>query len=266
MKQLDTKEKHTILLNILKDVDSFCEQNNIRYYLAYGTLLGAVRHNGFIPWDDDIDICMPRPDYERFIKTFTSKNGQIRVVSNEIDHKYPFFFAKAYDSKTLLKSESNFKYKIGLYIDIFPIDGISSDSELQKKYINRFNFYRNIYNIKAIKYRKGRKVLKNIFLILTRFITFFIPITFLSKKIDQINKTYNYNESELVSIAASSDNRLFFDKNLFEKQIKLDFEGLKVNVPYNFHEILKKNYDDYTRLPPIDKQISHHREVAYLLD
>lgn len=265
MKQLNTKEKHEILLNILKEVHAFCEQNSITYYLAYGTLLGAVRHKGFIPWDDDIDICMPRPDYERFINTFLSENTQIRVVSNEADHKYPFFFAKVYDTNTLLKSQSTFKYKIGLYIDIFPIDGIPSDTELQKKYIHKFNFYRNIYNIKAIKYRKGRKMIKNIFLISTRLITFFVPITFLSRKIEQINKTYNYEESELVSIAASNDNRLFFDKDLFEKQIKLNFEELEVNAPYNFHEILKRNYGDYMKLPPKNKQVSHHKEIAYQL-
>lgn len=265
MRPLSDSETKDILLNILVEIDAFCSKNNLKYYLAYGTLLGAVRHNGFIPWDDDIDICMPRPDYEKFISTFESKDSRYQVVSHLKDRNFPYYFAKVHDTNTLLEIKSTYKNQMGLYVDIFPIDAMPSDKGLQKKFIRKFNFYRNIYNIRSIKLNRQRSFLKNLFLLASRLVTFFIPSSYLPYKVDKISKTYNYDEHNLVSIAATIDQRLILDKDMFSDGVKLKFESIDANVPKNYSEILSKSYGDYMKLPPIEKQISHHAQKAYII-
>ena len=266
MKLLDIKETQGILKDILNEVDVFCRENNLTYFLAYGSLIGAIRHKGFIPWDDDIDICMPRPDYERFIHSFSSKNQKYSIGSHVVDEKFPYFFAKVQDESTFLETKLTFNYTTGLYIDIFPIDGIPNEKKLQKNYIRKFHFYRHIYNLKSITYRKDRNPFKNLFLMVSRAVTAFIPTKVLVKKIDKINQSYNYSETQLVSIAATTDKRLILDKGLFAAGLKLEFEGLLFNVPSGYHEILERNYGNYMKLPPIGKRLSTHKIKAYLKD
>lgn len=103
MKVICTDEMKHIQLDILKNVAKFCDENRIRYYLGFGTMLGAVRHKGFIPWDDDIDILMPRPDYLRFVKVFNKSNDRYEVKSIEIDEAYWNTFAKVFDLQTYME-------------------------------------------------------------------------------------------------------------------------------------------------------------------
>lgn len=152
---------------------------------------------------------------------------------------------------------------MGLYVDIFPIDAMPSDKDLQNKYIWKFNFYRNIYNIRSIRLSSQRSFLKNIFLMISRLVTFFIPLSYLPYKIDKISKSYKYAEHNLVSIAATADQRLILDKELFSDGIKLKFEDMNANVPRAYTEILSKNYGDYLKLPPIEKRVSHHEHKAF---
>ena len=117
-----------IELDILRAFRSFCEKNSLRYFLAYGTLLGAVRHGGFIPWDDDIDVAMPRTDYERFLKEFRDERYEVYDLSKK-GYFYPF--AKLCDTTTVLIEEMSVKNSIGVYIDIFPMDGIADNDQSQ---------------------------------------------------------------------------------------------------------------------------------------
>jgi lipopolysaccharide cholinephosphotransferase len=266
MRPLTDSETKDILLNILVEIDAFCSKNNLKYYLAYGTLLGAVRHNGFIPWDDDIDICMPRPDYEKFISTFKSKNPRYEVLSHLKDNKYPYYFAKVHDRNTLLETKLTYKNRMGLYVDIFPIDAVPSDINLQKRYMRKFNFYRNIYNIRSIRLNRRRSPFKNALILMSRLVTSVIPFIYLQDKIDRISKLYNYEDHNLVSIAAVTDQRLVLDKKLFSEGIKMKFENIEVKVPVAYEIILSKNYGNYMKLPPVEKQVSHHEIKAFVIN
>ena len=131
---IPSTEIHTYLLDILKAIDAFCTQNGIRYSMAYGTLIGAARHKGFIPWDDDIDLLMPRPDFERFISTFgKEEDARYRCIYrvNTPQEYYKHIFAKVHDSWTELKQD---KYRFGLYVDIFPVDGKPDDVQFVSLY------------------------------------------------------------------------------------------------------------------------------------
>lgn len=264
MKQLTDTEIKRLLLDILKEIDSFCRSNNLTYFLAYGTLLGAVRHKGFIPWDDDIDICMPRSDYEKFISSFAGEDQRYQVVSHTKDKKYPFFFAKVQDTGTILETKWNFTYKLGLYVDIFPIDAVPEEKNLQRKYMNLFHFYRNIYNIKVIRFRPGRSILKNMLLLAGKPIASLFPFSFLTTKIDAMSRRYHFSDHELVSISATTDKRMILEKALFSEGRKMQFENMEANVAIGYAAILEKNYGDYMKLPPVEKQISTHEYKAFM--
>ena len=135
IKYLSMDEIKSVELEILKYVHEFCEKNDIKYFINYGTLIGAVRHKGFIPWDDDIDICMFRKDYEKFIELFSKDEGKYKILSLESSDKYYNNFIKVIDSKTKIEDERNYKtYDSGIFIDIFPMDFFDDLSLVEKTY------------------------------------------------------------------------------------------------------------------------------------
>ena len=123
-KELSLEEKKKILVSILSEVHNFCDENNLKYFLPGGTLIGAVRHKGFIPWDDDIDIYMPRNDYEKFLCEFNKESERYQVISLKTDGYY-LPFGKVIDTKTVLIENVDSDYKMGIYLDIFPLDNLS---------------------------------------------------------------------------------------------------------------------------------------------
>lgn len=140
------EELKSIQLGILKDVHDYCSSTNITYWLAYGTLLGAIRHNGYIPWDDDIDIAMPREHYEKFIQSYKKKNTVVYSCSN--NKKYILHFAKVYDTRTILKEYANMNIETGVYIDIFPIDNVPDFKKQQDQLCRKISFYRHVLFLK----------------------------------------------------------------------------------------------------------------------
>lgn len=121
-KKLSNEEIRMIQLDILQKVHDFCIERKLRYSLSYGTLIGAVRHKGFIPWDDDIDIMMPRPDYDRFMHEFDGTYNNLYVQNFENDDTWTFFQGKVYNSHTICKE--NASYSKHLFIDVFPCDAL----------------------------------------------------------------------------------------------------------------------------------------------
>ena len=130
MKIITSEELKAIQLDLLQKTADFCKENGIRYYLCGGTLLGAIRHKGYIPWDDDIDISMPRPDYDRFISMFNKPENDYQVIDMSNNKKYGLPFAKVHDTRTFVDELQYTKDQFGVYIDIFPIDGVGEDEQV----------------------------------------------------------------------------------------------------------------------------------------
>lgn len=153
LRELTVEEHKKIALDILIEIAKFCDENKISYYLAYGTLVGAVRHKGFIPWDDDIDIQMPRNDYEKFVRRFNAGHKHLQVVS-PTDNAAKHTFAKVIDTRTV-KVENGINYKdneyLGIDVDVFPLDGQPDDEKEYKKYYKKKHDLYQLYYTTNIK-------------------------------------------------------------------------------------------------------------------
>ena len=262
MKEItELKEIHKIELDILKYVAEFLEKNNLRYYLAYGTLLGAVRHKGFIPWDDDIDIQMPRADYDKLIEIFNEQNKESDYfLISPYDEKSKHFIAKIINKKTL-KIEPFVKndFEFGIDIDIFPLDAQTEDYIEFENIYNKVTKIASTYNMLTQFNTLKRKVY--------RLVNFFRSRNkkVYQQKIDKLVKNYNFDNSKYVGSVCSSVNSLGdrHKSSCFESSVKLEFEGCLFNCPVGYDKILTDLFGDYMQLPPENQRITHHTNKTY---
>lgn len=271
MKEISVEESKKIELNILKDVASYCEKNNIRYYLAYGTLIGAIRHKGFIPWDDDIDIVMPRPDYEKFISEFSKKNEYCNLkLVTPYDENSIYTFSKVIDVNTV-KIESGVRYTeeyLGIDIDVFPMDGQPDEEKQYKKYYQkkmRLYFTYSLLRTQNNVYGGYKKVLHTLFCFLMNKILK-LDKTKILKKIEKINKPYKYDSSIYVGATSSDVNSIKnrHKKNLFDEYIYADFDDCQFRIPKGYDEVLSDMFGDYMQLPPENERVTHHGNKVYI--
>lgn len=248
---------HAVQVEILDEIVKICKKNNLNYFLIGGTLLGAVRHQGFIPWDDDLDVAMPRKDYERFIsicKSELSNKYYLQHIST--DKKYWQNFAKIRKNNTLFdeKMVENIETHKGIFVDIFPLDNLKKINIFFKakwsiiKNLEEFAlYYRGIKNKEEINHFLFCKIfsvfgLKNIL----KFCDFFL-------------KTQTNKETEfLVSYAGTySRGKEVYKREWFFPARKIEFENKKYSCPNNNDAILSQVYGDYMTLPPVENRVTH---------
>lgn len=253
-------------LRMLKELNRICRKHNIKYVLAYGTLLGAVRHKGFIPWDDDVDVHMLREDYEKFKKIAPRELAEnFFYQSNETNPNYFYLYDKIRLNDTLFEEESLENYDIhqGLYIDIFPVDYTSSNKFLAKIQYLKYKISRNILNSKyiRIKSRHGRKKIEAVLL---KIMFFFISKKSLYKYSEKIAK--KYNQGKYVRCFPSPyAKKEYYPVKYFKDIIDIDFKDRKFSIPKEYNEILKNNYGNYLELPPKEKRTTRHNLANFKL-
>lgn len=260
MKIIELEELKRIQLDILTEVDKFCSDNQIRYSISGGTLLGAVRHRGYIPWDDDIDIMMPRPDYDRFIHTFQSQ-GDLWVQTYMSDESYWQPFAKVINSKTVLEESS---LRTGVFINIFPIDGMPDEKTTQKLVDRRTHlvFKDLYYDSKTYRFKKGNRVILYLKYLIKKFLS--KGRDYAIKELEAISRKYPFETSDYAGcIMWGYGLKERMPRTVFESYSKIEFEGRFFSCVANYDKYLSSLFGDYMKLPLVDERISHHHFIAY---
>lgn len=260
-KELSSSEIKKTELDILIAFDEFCREHKLRYFLSSGTLLGAIRHKGFIPWDDDIDVSMPRPDYEKFYELTKFNPIQKKFVTSvyrKCLNKTYFPFMKIVDISTQISEDPKKTRGIqGLWIDIFPIDGWPKNSQkIFSKYMRIFKKY-NFLRTKIIYKVNCQNFLKYI-IKKSLWILFSPMIPFLLKRMDYLMKKQKFTDSDFVFESLwPSNNRKQLTWDLFTPRMHTEFEKHQFYIPSNYDLYLKTFFGNYMQLPPENEQKGH---------
>ena len=246
-----------IELKILLEIKRVCETNNIKYFLIGGTLLGAVRHNGFIPWDDDIDIGMMRDEYKRFLEVFPlSKGDEYTLETTETDSGHAYLYGKVRLSGTTFQEERNKNVleNQGIWVDVFPFDNIPNSRVKQSLHKLIFSFF-EVSTLRKYKYYDGKpKTVKgNIFNYICICLSKFAGRDSLLSNREKIIQKYNSESTEyIINWPFKAAKREYFNE-----LTELPFETVLFPVPKMYHEYLTSFYGDYMRIPPENERPKH---------
>lgn len=264
MKELSIEEVKEIQMDILSYVDKFCRENNIKYSISGGTLIGAVRHGGYIPWDDDIDIMMRREDFQKFEELFPKiADKQYRLFSNSIDEDFCQPYLNVADMRTSYDMPG-YPSDMGVNIDIFPFDHISESKEDRDRTFARIAQLKNQFVIKGLRWRKGRSLFKNIFMILSKVALCLVSRKTLSKRIEEIAKNAGpINSSLRACIVWGYGAKEVMESSLFEEYVDITFEDRSYMAIKDYKVYLTHLFGDFMQLPPEEKRVAHHEFKAY---
>lgn len=257
-------EIKTIQVDILSAVNDFCKEQQIKYSMAYGTMLGAVRHKGYIPWDDDIDICMLRKDYERFLDVFPEcLYGYYKIAALNRTKHWHSPFAKVYDNRTILKQEKIKSVEIGVNIDVFPMDDVPGDINLWRKYWKHQQFLLKLKNLKAIRIVRERPLLKNIALVALKGAFLYKSQQKIVIEIDRNACLYDGQGFSYVYPNVNGITKGPLEKSLFTDIIDYSFEDKFFKGFKHADYYLRMTYGNYMQLPPESERVGKHNFKAY---
>lgn len=272
MREMTIDEMKAVGVELLKYLHQVCVENEIRYYVAYGTLIGTIRHQGYIPWDDDIDCELPLEDLMR-LKEIVNADYEAGKTSYKVltmgDPHYYLVQGRLVDTRTTMINKLYTKHQIegnGVYIDLFILTGLPAGREL--KYATKLYDYRRA--IRDFGYIRKRK---NVIMWLRQHYLYFYyryfkgEETLLKKDVYDVMRKYPYDEAAMVySFGTLYLEKAIFPRSVYEKTLELPFEGFTVHAPAGYDLYLTQIYGDYmTPLKP-EERASHHLVVAYWKD
>lgn len=263
--KMSFRDTQLVTLDLLKQIDKICNELNIQYYIMFGTLIGTIRHKGYIPWDDDIDIGMKENDYNKFVDYFINNRGKLSPLElhNPNTNKDSFYNISRVVDNTYHLEFDGLKYTSGSFIDVYPLEGLGKEGDLdywRKRFKKYLKWQRGVYMncSKSIWFGKSnlKKVMNLPYMVFSRLVgkQYFI------NKFNQ-HKRFSWEESEYIGTPCWI--RDIFRKDDFEEVIRAPFEDTEVWIPKNYDAILRMAYGDYMQLPPEDKRVPHHDYSAY---
>ena len=250
-------------LQILLAFQEFCTEENLRFNLCGGTLLGAIRHHGFIPWDDDIDVCMPREDYEKLIDCYPNTSHRYQLRAERLGN-FTAPFDKIVDIDTKVKKQ----YTVDdinnqLWIDIFPIDGLPDSLKEIHSIYTKCDFYRKIYTLADVRLGEGKNTFHKCAKYLLKPLANFYGKKRCTRNIEKIAEKYPYDNYQYVGAITwglyGTGERML--KSEFEKKVMVEFEGHKFPTFSCWDSYLRGLYGDYMQLPPVEKRQTHDMKV-----
>lgn len=269
--EVDINQYKETTLKVLEFFVNFCEQHHLRYYVAYGSAIGAVRHHGFIPWDDDVDVAMPRPDYECFVSICqTADLGKYELVTPQNTHGYYLPIAKLCDKDTTLLEKKHYRCIIGSYIDIFVIDGMANDPKILEETGRIYNYYyrmlelaNSYYSFSDLyKFYIKRRRLRIVFSYLKYALNRKKYTKMAIQGIEEISHRYSYETHDMTIIYPRIyGDREFCPKAWLEGCTMMAYETLQVALPSNYEQWLNQLYGDYMKLPPENQRHYQHSKA-----
>lgn len=259
---LPLTEVQSLILSCLLKVHELCDQKQIQYYIIGGTLIGAIRHGGFIPWDDDIDIGLPRADYERLLKVAPEIGEGYKISHSENDPGYIYTYAKCYDINTTITELTVSPFTRGAWIDIFPIDGTFDSPFLRKLHFASVHALKVILACKKKSYFRKRGLDGVVDFTIRKAIVFLcliIPSSFIENLLYRALTIKDFNKSNYVgNLLGRWGGKEICKKEVFSKAAPLSFSGYTVWGPVGYDEYLTNIYGDYMTPPSVNNRCSDH--------
>ena len=266
------KEFRLKLIETFRAFDAFCKRHQIQYYTAGGTLIGAVRHKGLIPWDDDVDVWMLRKDYERFLTFRGQVEGHYDIMDSRDENYWLLSLAKFVDTDTTLWEFEHYPCITGVYIDIFPLDECDADKAmaLRKEYDE--TSFKLTYAMAKHSWSQFMTLLSH--RDLGTFKSYLKDSLYYRPRYQKYLQAYEAcvqkikkSKGEMyVAFDGLYQEREIYKKEWLAEIVKLPFEDMEVDAPVGYHEILTQVYGDYMQLPPVEKRVSHHHHYFMDLD
>lgn len=269
--ELTIREIQAVSLEVLHTVSEICETQHLRYALIYGTLIGAVRHHGYIPWDDDVDIMMPRPDYEKLLAYLHEHIGEypnLRVFNRHTCPEYPYMITRISDDRYEIDMDNEKPYGMGVFIDIYPYDGLGKTKKEALEYGLKGD------RLSSLCYQATRAnfVIENTTSLLRKIVKF--PVYLASKivgkdyfqnKLEALANRKDYDSSEYIGCVVwlSGGEKDIFLRNWFDETVMMQFDKYQFRVPKAYDQVLRHGYGDYMQLPPEKDRIGHHFYKVY---
>ena len=265
------REVQLASLHVLKEIAQICNHNNLRYCLAWGTLIGAVRHHGFIPWDDDIDIFMPRPDYEKLVSYFDEHKEELlplQLLSIDNCKDYPYMLTRISDSRYFLDVQNEKPFGLGAFVDIYVLDGVGNTEEEAYKFVSKTCKYPRLMFLSTRKhyaFGNTKGWLKRIAKIPIFYFAKIMGKQYFVNKILSLVDMNSYTSSKYVGCAVWVERPYYgvINKDDIENTIDCKFEDYTFKIPRAYDKLLKIWYGDYMQLPPEEDRIYHHLYTAY---
>lgn len=262
-----TKKLHSCQLLLAAELKRICEKNNIKYFMIAGTLLGAVRHKGFIPWDDDMDFAIMREDFSKFLSVCKAELGDDFILQDMFsDEHYALPVAKLLLKGTNFteRNASKNKAQKGIFIDIFPYDSIPDDENLRNKHSRNTYFLKRFFLAKqGYSIPEKGQTLKRIIYALLKFMSFFVTKNYIRNKLDkELRRFENQNTKRVAAMGgAYGYTKESVERKWFNETVELPFEDITLSAPKDYTEYLTYFYGDYMTPPPEDKRFNRHGAV-----
>jgi lipopolysaccharide cholinephosphotransferase len=267
MRELTLPEIKEIELEILKTFHNFCKENNIRYFISHGTLLGTIRYKGFIPWDDDVDVLVPREDYDKLLSIFKDSE-QYRLLHFEKDERFLFPYAKLCDMTTLkIENGLEDELKLGLDMDIFPLDAWADDRKKAKKEVKQQKRALMCLGLTKLDKPDSLNLFKRIVKAILMVFCKMVGSKHYVRKLMKNAKKHPYEGAKYLGGKAWNvyGYRDVIPAEAFDHPIEVEFEGETFWAPVGYDAFLSSLYGNYLPEPPLEKRKTHHNFKAYKL-